>query len=91
MSRMKDYLDEWEFGHFNDEGVPLCPDDYWMTNRGRVVPIDKLDFQHLENIVNYFSQEGTTVAPDRQGAFEKVMLRYLRLQAEINEVHKDIL
>ena len=90
MSRMKDLLDE-----LNDE-LELAKlennlDDYWMTSRGKFIPINELDFQHLENIVNYFSQEGTTVAPDRQGAFEKVMLRYLRLQAEINEVHKDIL
>ena len=69
----------------------VLPDIKLMKNRGKVIPIDELDFQHLENIVNYFSQEGTTVDPMRQGAFEKVMLRYLRLQAEINEVHKDIL
>jgi hypothetical protein len=69
----------------------MFPKDYWITKDGRFIPIDDMDFQHLENIVNFFSQEGTTVDPMRQGAFEKVMLRYLRMQAEINDVHKDIL
>jgi hypothetical protein len=69
----------------------MYPKDYWLTKDGRLVPIDDMDFQHLENIVNLFSQEGTTVDPTRQAAFENVMLRYLRLQAEINDVHKDIL
>lgn len=69
----------------------ISPKDYWITKDGRFIAIDDMDFQHLENIVNYFSQEGTTVDPTRQGAFEKVMLTYLRKQAEINDVHKDIL
>jgi UTP-glucose-1-phosphate uridylyltransferase len=63
----------------------------WYGKGGEIYLIEAMDFQHLENIVNYFSQEGTTVDPSRQGAFENVMLRYLRLQAEINDVHKDIL
>ena len=63
----------------------------WYGKGGQIYLIEAMDFQHLENIVNYFSQEGTTVDPSRQGAFENVMLRYLRLQAEINDVHKDIL
>ena len=71
--------------------VMMSPKDYWITKDGRFIAIEDMDFQHLENIVNYFSQEGTTVDPTRQGAFEKVMLTYLRKQAEINDVHKDIL
>lgn len=69
----------------------MFPKDYWITKDGRFIAIEDMDFQHLENIVNFFSQEGTTVDPMRQGAFEKVMLLYLRKQAEINDVHKDIL
>jgi hypothetical protein len=65
--------------------------EIWYGKGGELYLIEKMDFQHLENIVNYFSQEGTTVDPSRQGAFENVMLRYLRMQAEINDVHKDIL
>jgi len=69
----------------------VSPKDYWITQDGRLVPIDDMDFQHLENIVNLFSKDGMVVDPMRQGAFEKVMLRYLYLQAEINDVHKEIL
>jgi len=35
--------------------------------------------------VNYFSQEGKKVDPTRQNAFEKVMLRYLREKAKMEE------
>ena len=89
MGRLKDLLESW-----NDEDnfskAYKHPNEYWRTKDGPV-RIEDMDFQHLENVVNYFSQEGTTVDPTRQGAFENVMLRYLRLQAEINDVHKDIL
>jgi hypothetical protein len=64
--------------------------DYWMGKSGPVL-IETMDFHHLENIVNLFSQEGMVVSPLWQESFEKVMLTYLRKQAEINEVHKDIL
>jgi hypothetical protein len=71
--------------------IASYPEEYWITQDGRLVLIEHMDFQHLENIVNLFSQEGMTVDPMRQGAFEKIMIRYLRLQAQINDVHKDIL
>ena len=64
--------------------------DYWMSKRGPVL-IETMDFHHLESIVNLFSKEGMVVAPMFQESFEKVMLTYLRKQAEINDVHKDIL
>ena len=67
------------------------PNDWWLTKDGRLLLIKDMDFSHLESIVNYFSQEGRVVDPMMQGAFEKVMLTYLRKQAEINDVHKDIL
>ena len=71
--------------------VMMSSKDYWIAKDGRFIAIDDMDFQHLENIVNFFSQEGTVVDPMRQAAFEKVMLTYLRKQAEINDVHKEIL
>jgi len=64
--------------------------DYWWSKSGFIL-IEDMDFQHLENIVNFFSQEGMTVDPRMQASFEKVVLLYLRKQAEINDVHKDIL
>ena len=65
--------------------------EVWYGKGGEIYLIEKMDLQHLENIVNLFSQEGMVVDPSRQGAFENVMMRYLRMQAEINDVHKDIL
>ena len=64
--------------------------DYWLSRRGPVL-IETMDFHHLESIVNLFSKEGMVVDPMFQESFEKVMLTYLRKQAEINDVHKDIL
>jgi hypothetical protein len=48
--------------------------------------IEHMDLQHLENVVNYFSQEGYKVDPTRQDAFENVMLTYLRKKAEMDEM-----
>jgi hypothetical protein len=64
--------------------------NYWMSKSGPVL-IETMDFHHLESIVNLFSRDGMEVAPPWQESFEQVMLTYLRKQAEINEVHKDIL
>ena len=86
MGRLKAALTEE-----NIRAIIYADDDHWLTKDGRLTPIEGMDFQHLENIVNLFSQEGMVVDPSRQGAFEKVMLTYLRKQAEINDVHKDIL
>jgi len=81
MGRLKDLL---------DYPLPENLAKYWRTKQGFVL-IERMDFQHLENVVNYFSQEGTVVYPTMQPSFENVMLTYLRKQAEINDVHKDIL
>jgi hypothetical protein len=64
--------------------------DYWMSKSGPVL-IETMDFHHLESIVNLFSRDDMVVDPLWQDSFEKVMLTYLRKQAQINDVHKDIL
>jgi hypothetical protein len=66
------------------------PHEVWMS-KGKLHLIERMDFQHLENIVNLFSQEGMVVDPLMQASFENVMLTYLRKQAQINDVHKEIL
>jgi hypothetical protein len=91
MGRLKNHLLTQDDLESQIRAIIYADDDHWLTKDGRLIPIEGMDFQHLENIVNYFSQEGTTVDPTRQGAFEKVMLLYLRKQAEINDVHKEIL
>ena len=91
MGRLKDLIDSWGHDNYVDSDSP--PEDlakYWQTRKGFVL-ISTMDFQHLENIVNLFSKDGMVVYPTMQPSFENVMLRYLRLQAEINDVHKEIL
>jgi hypothetical protein len=60
-------------------------DNYWRTANGRWMRISEMDYDHLENTVNYFSREGMTVDPRRQNAFDKVMIRYLMEKAKIEE------
>ena len=60
-------------------------DNYWHTANSRWIRISDMDYDHLENTVNLFSREGLTVDPRRQNAFEKVMLRYLREKAKMEE------
>ncbi len=69
----------------------LHPNDYWRTRDGSLIHITQLRFGHLENIINHFSKDGVEVPDHFKETFERVMLMYLRKQAEINEVHKDIL
>jgi uncharacterized membrane-anchored protein len=89
---IEDYVLAMQAKEFNKSVLAQQnPNDWWLTQDGRLCLIKDMDFSHLENIVNFFSQEGRVVDPMMQGAFEKVMLTYLRKQAEINDVHKDIL
>ena len=60
--------------------------EIWSTQHGQLLLISEMKFEHLENIVNYFSRDGMVVDPRKQGAFENVMLTYLRKKAEINEM-----
>jgi hypothetical protein len=92
MGRLKDLLDAWNDDDYVKVSDPL-PENlakYWRTKQGFVL-IETMDFQHLENVVDYFSREGTVVYPTMQPSFENVMLTYLRKQAQINDVHKEIL
>lgn len=60
--------------------------EIWSTKHQKIVWIKDMEFDHLENIVNYFSREGMVVDPMRQGAFDNVMLTYLRKKAEMDEM-----
>jgi len=90
MGRLKDLIDSWGDVDYEKVYPPTDLNKYWRGKQGFVL-IEEMDFQYLENVVNLFSQEGMVIDPMMQPSFEKVMLRYLRLQAEINDVHKDIL
>jgi hypothetical protein len=82
MGKMKQWIDSDVFEDFaNDRQY----DDYWMTANERWIRISEMDYDHLENVVNYFSREGMKVNPARQNAFDKVMLRYLMEKAKMEE------
>jgi hypothetical protein len=82
MGKMKQWIDSDVFEDFaNDRQY----DDYWMTANDRWIRISEMDYDHLENVVNYFSREGMKVNPARQNAFDKVMLRYLMEKAKMEE------
>lgn len=83
--------DDWDDDAYLDVLTDAAknPAKYWR-GKGRLRLIEGMDFQHLENIVNLVSN-GMKIPPPMQASFENVMLTYLRKQAEINDVHKDIL
>jgi hypothetical protein len=82
MAKMKQWIDDDVFEKF---ATPKQYDDYWLTRDNRWIWISEMDYEHLENTVNYFSREGMKVDPARQNAFEKVMIRYLMEKAKMEE------
>lgn len=82
MGQVKKWLTDEEF----EDNDGADPSKWWATQDGRLMSIEHMDLQHLENVVNYFSQEGYVVDPTRRNAFENVMLTYLRKKAEMDEM-----
>jgi len=82
MGQVKKWMTEEEFE--DNDGADSSK--WWATKDGRLVHIESMELEHLENIVNYFSREGMRVDPMWQNAFENVMLTYLRKKAEMNEM-----
>lgn len=82
MGKMKQWIDA---DVFEDFASPQDFDNYWRTANDRWIRIAEMDYDHLENTVNYFSREGMKVDPSRQNAFEKVMIRYLLEKAKMEE------
>jgi hypothetical protein len=82
MGQVKKWMTVEDF----EDGDGADPSKWWAAQDGRLMSIENMDLQHLENVVNFFSQEGMVVDPTRQGAFENVMLTYLRKKAEMNEM-----
>lgn len=74
MGKLKAWIDDVEV----EDGMLKEPDKYWRTAQQRWVLIAEMEYQHLENVVNYFSQDGTVVDPRWQNAFDNVMIEYMR-------------
>jgi hypothetical protein len=70
---------------FEDFATGSQSDDYWRAADRGWIRISEMDYEHLENTVNYFSREGMKVDPTRQNAFDKVMIRYLKEKAKMEE------
>jgi hypothetical protein len=82
MGQVKKWMSEEEF----EDNDGADPSKWWRTSNDRLIHIESMDLEHLENVVNYFSQDGYKVDPMRQSAFENVMLTYLRKKAEMDEM-----
>jgi crotonobetainyl-CoA:carnitine CoA-transferase CaiB-like acyl-CoA transferase len=55
---------------------------WWRTNDKRWIFIQAMEFDHLQNTVDYFSRDGMTIDPMRQGAFDNVMIEYLKRKVD---------
>ena len=77
MGQVKKWMTDEEF----EDNDGADPSKWWSSN-DRLIHIESMDLEHLENVVNYFSRDGVKVDPMRQSAFENVMLTYLRKKAE---------
>lgn len=55
---------------------------WWNTKGGRWLLIKAMDFSHLENTVDYFSRDGITLDPQRQAAFENVVIEYMKRKVD---------
>jgi crotonobetainyl-CoA:carnitine CoA-transferase CaiB-like acyl-CoA transferase len=58
---------------------------WWRTNDKRWIFIQAMEFDHLQNTVDYFSRDGMKIDPMRQNAFDNVMIEYLKRKVD-NEV-----
>jgi hypothetical protein len=74
MGKIKAWIDDIEV----EDGMLKEPDKYWRTAQHRWVLIAEMEYQHLENIVDFFSRDGWVVDPARQNAFDNVMIEYMR-------------
>jgi hypothetical protein len=73
--------DEMQFlVHIKKADIDLTK--WWRTNDKRWILIQAMEFDHLQNTVDYFSRDGMTIDPMRQGAFDNVMIEYLKRKAD---------
>ena len=66
--------------HMRQEDIDLTK--WWRTNDKRWILIQAMEFDHLQNTVDYFSRDGMTIDPMRQGAFDNVMIEYLKRKVD---------
>lgn len=73
--------DEMQFlVHIKKADIDLTK--WWRTNDKRWILIQAMEFDHLQNTVDYFSRDGMTIDPMRQGAFDNVMIEYLKRKVD---------
>lgn len=87
--------------HLHRQDIDLTK--WWVSKDRRWHRIEAMDFSHLQNIVDLMSQPGKAVHPDRQTAFDNVVLEYfkkkvdndalydkaLQLMENIDGIHKE--
>lgn len=63
-----------------EESIDLTK--WWRTNDKRWIFIQAMEFDHLQNTVDYFSRDGMKIDPMRQNAFDNVMIEYLKRKSD---------
>lgn len=51
---------------------------WWKTKDRRWILIQAMEFDHLQNTVDYFSRDDVSINPERQAALENVMIEYFK-------------
>jgi hypothetical protein len=69
--------------HIKHKDIDLTK--WWKTKDRLWILIEAMDFSHLENTVDYFSRDNVQINPERQAAFENVILEYMKRKVD-NEV-----
>lgn len=72
--------------HMKRQDIDLTK--WWRTKDKRWILIEAMDFYHLENTVDYFSRSDVQINPERQAAFDNVILEYMKKKVD-NEHLKD--
>lgn len=72
--------------HLKKQDIDLSK--WWRTKDKRWILIEAMDFYHLQNTVDYFSRDGVQISPERQLAFENVIIEYMKKKVD-NEVLTD--
>ena len=55
---------------------------WWKTKDKRWILIEAMDLYHLQNTVDYFSQDGIQINPERQAALDNVIIEYMKKKVD---------
>ena len=68
--------------HIRKEDIDLTK--WWKTKDRGWILIEAMDFDHLQNTVDYFSRDGVSINPERQAALDNVIIEYMKKKIDSN-------